>query len=272
MAFGVSVPNLFIGLISAFNKIPELSFGDIVGGNIIDLSLAIGLAALVSKAGLSAQSRTVQGSLIFTIAIAVLPVILISDKVLSRSDGIVLLFSFLIYIIWLFSKKERFKKSYDDTPEKIKISIFLKSLGRFLISVFLLILAAEGIVKSAIYFSGYFNVPLDLIGILIVGLGSALPEIFFSIHAARGGHDWMVLGDLMGGVVITATFILGIVALICPIHIVNFAPIAIGRIFLIIAALSFLACVRSGGKVTKKEALFLILIYAVFVLTEIFYR
>ena len=272
MAFGASVPNLFIGLLSAFNGVPELSFGDVVGGNIIDLSLIIGLAALTSKAGLSAQSRTVQGSLIFTIIIAVLPVILISDQNLSRPDGVVLLLSFLTYTLWLFSKKERFTKTYDDLPGKIKVSVFLGSLARFLVSLILVILAAKGVVESAIYFSKSINIPLDLVGVLIVGVGSSLPEAFFSLHAAKKGQDWMVLGEIMGGVVMTATLVLGIVALICPITFVNFSPIAIGRLFMFLSAAFFLFCVRTGGKVTKKEAWLLIILYITFVLAELLYR
>jgi len=70
MAFAASIPNFFVGIISALNKVPQLSFGDVTGGNIIDLSLVIGLAALLSRGGLSAQSRTVQGSAIFTIFVS----------------------------------------------------------------------------------------------------------------------------------------------------------------------------------------------------------
>lgn len=269
MAFGVSVPNFFVGIVSALNKIPELSFGDVVGGNIIDLSLIVGIAALISRMGLSVPSRTVQGSSIFTIGIAILPLILISDRVLSRSDSFLLFLAFFGYIIWLFSKKERFEKVYDGITELMSFGFFLKNFVKFLISVIFLLLAALGMVKSATFFSSYLNLPIGLIGILIVGLGNSLPEGFFSIYAARKGQDWLVLGDLMGGVVITATLVLGTVALICPIEISDFSAIAIGRIFLIIAAIFFLICLRTGQKITKKEALFLLGIYIIFVLVEI---
>jgi len=271
MAFGVSVPNFFVGIISALNKIPELSFGDVVGGNIVDLSLVIGLAALISRMGLSASSRTVQGSSIFTIGIAILPLILISDGVLSRPDGLLLLLAFFIYISWLFSKRERFQKLYDGIVEPMSFKFFFKNLIKFLISVIFLLLAAQGIVKSATFFASYLNLPIGLIGILVVGLANSLPEGFFSIQAARKGQDWLVLGDLMGGVVITATLVLGIVALICPIQIHDFSPFVIARIFLIISALFFFFFVRTDRQITKKEALFLILIYVAFVLFALFW-
>ena len=73
----------------------------------------------------------------------------------------------------------------------------------------------------------------------------------------------------MGGVIVTATLILGIIALIYPIEVTNFSPFLIARVFLIVAALSFLFFIRSGQKITKKEALFLLGIYITFVLVEI---
>jgi len=277
MAFAVSIPNLFVGIISALNKIPELSFGDVVGGNIVDLSLMVGLAALISKGGLTANSRTVQGSSLFTIFIAVLPLLLIfdgqlSNGQLSRGDGILLILSFLFYITWLFSKKERFSKIYDHAPESINFKNFLKDLLIIIGGIILLLVGAEGMVKSATFFSQIFHLPLSLVGILIVGLGNCLPETFFTIQAARKGQDWMILGDLMGGIVITATLVLGIVALICPIKIVDFSPFAIARLFLIFSALFFFFFVRTDRKITKREAVFLIFLYILFFIIEIFIK
>jgi len=269
MAFAASIPNLFVGIISALNKIPELSFGDVVGGNIVDLSLMVGLAALISKGGITANSRTVQGSSLFTIFIAVLPLLLIFDGQLSRGDGILLILSFLFYITWLFSKKERFSKIYDHAPKSINFKNFLKDLLIIIGGIVLLLVGAEGMVKSATFFSQIFHLPLSLIGILIVGLGNCLPETFFTIQAARKGQDWMILGDLMGGIVITATLVLGIVAFIYPIKIVDFSPFAIARLFLIFSALFFFFFVRTDRKITKKEALFLLGIYIIFVVVEI---
>lgn len=269
MALATSIPNFLVGIVSAFNVIPEISFGDIVGANIIDLSLVMGIAALISKAGLAASGRTVQGSSIFTIGAAILPLILIQDGLLSRIDGVLLLSVFFMYLSWIFRKRERFEKVYDGISEALSLRFFFKNLILIFSSVLLLILAAQGIVKSAIFFAEYFNLPISLIGILIIGLGTTLPEASFTLQAARKGQDWLVLGNLMGSVVITTTLVLGMVALIYPIKISNFSPYAIARIFLIISALFFLFSVRTGHKITKKEALFLIFIYLAFVVAEI---
>ena len=135
--------------------------------------------------------------------------------------------------------------------------------------IILLLVAAEGIVRSASFFAELFNLPLVLIGILIVGLGNALPETYFAISAAKRGEGWMVLGDLMGAVIVPATLVLGVVALIRPIEIYDFSPFVIARFFMILSAIFFFFFVRTGRKITKKEAVFLLSIYILFILIEI---
>ena len=272
MAFAASLPNLFVGITSALHKIPQLSFGDVAGNNLVALTLAVALAVFFAGGSISTESRTVQTTSIFTIAAAILPLLLILDGVLGRGDGIILILCFFIYIFWLFSKKERFTRVYDEhkLPVATKgFSRFLKDLGKVILGVIFLFLAAQGIVSSAQFFAKNFNVSIILIGVLITGLGSALPETYFAIASARRGETWMILGNLMGAVVVPATLVLGIVALICPIEIVDFSPLVIARFFLIISALFFFFFVRTHRKITEKEAIVLFLIYIFFLITEI---
>ena len=269
IGIGATIPNLIIGVISALNKIPQLSFGDVIGSNIFDISIVIGLAALISRGGLSSSSRTVQGSSIFIIIIALLPLLLIIDGTLSRIDGILLLLGFIIYTSWLFSKKDRFTKIYDNLPQKPSLKEIIKDFIVIIIVLFLLFLGSQGIVKSAIFFYQAFQLPLELIGIFVVAIGTCMPETVFSLQAARKGQDWMILGNQMGNVAITSTFILGIVSLITPIKIADFEPFAIARLFLIIATISFFFFLKTGQKITKREGLFLIGVYIVFLIVEI---
>ena len=271
MAIAGTIPNLFVGISSALHKIPQLSFGDVVGGNVVDLTIAVAIATFIAKGGLPAVSRTVQTTSAFTIAVAILPILLIFDGTLGRGDGIILIFAFFFYIAWLFSKKERFTKIYDKDKRPVvkKFRAFLKDLGKVGLGIIGLLLAAEGIVRSATFFAQGLGVPVALIGILIVGLGNAIPEINFAIASARQNQNWMILGNLMGSVITPATLVLGIVALICPIEIVDFSPFAIARIFLIFSALFFFFFVRSDRQITKREAFFLLTLYIAFVLTEL---
>jgi len=271
MAFATSIPEFFVGVTAAINGIPELSLGDIFGANIINLTLAIGLAVLF-LGKLEIERETVRRNSILMAIIALLPLLLLLDGDISRIDGIILLLAFIFYITWLFDRKELFSKVYDETPqirERRLSKGFLKDFGIFFGSILLLLLAAYGIVKSASYFAEFIGVPVGIIGIFLVGAGTALPEVYFSIRAGRAGQPGMILGNLMGCVAITSTLVLGVVALICPIKIADFSPFAAARIFLLISVLLFLFISRTHEKISKTEAIILLLIYFVFLVFEI---
>jgi len=268
MSLATSTPNLFVGISSAIRHIPELSFGDVVGGNVVDLTLGTALGALLGQ-GIIAESRMVQTSSFLTLGIGVLPLLLALDGNLNRVDGIILILAFFFYTFWLFSKDERFRKIYGSDK---KDGSFLKHLLLLFLSLGMLILGSQGIVTCTIYFAKLINVPIGLIGILLVGLGNCLPELYFTSVSARKGQSWMILGDLMGSVITCATLVLGIVVLICPIMLTDFSPYLLARAFLIISLLFFLIFLRTNQKITTREAIFLLSIYIVFLLSEIFLR
>jgi cation:H+ antiporter len=272
MAFAASLPNLFVDINAALHGMPEISFGDIVGGNLVDLTLVLAIAVLFGKSFLPAESEMVQKSAFFTAAIVVLPIILIWDGILGRVDGLILLGSFLIYSVWLFSKEDRFKKVYRGRPKNEAKGYFNFLFNIIKIIVFLALLLASSfyVISSAQFFSQQLGISLSLVGILIVGLGNCFPEIYFSIISARRGENWMILGDLMGSVIVCATMVLGIVALINPIIIKDFSPFLITRIFTFVAALIFLVFIRTGKKITKVEGLLFLSIYIIFLLVQIF--
>lgn len=267
MAFAVSIPNFFVGIFSALNNVPELSFGDVVGGNFINLTLMIGIAALVSKQGLTAQSKMVQKTLIFSVIITAMPLFLLLDKTLSRLDGIILLLCFGFYAWWLFTKEERFRKVYHEDLQKPKLKSFFYNSMTFAVAILLLFLGSWGIVRAANNIAIELNLPLVLLGGLIIGFCNALPEIIFAIRAAKKGEDWLILGAVMGSVAVTSSLVLGVVALINPIVVNNVSLFVLLGAFLLTALVSFLFIVRSDRKISRKEGILLIGFYVIFALT-----
>ena len=278
MATVSSLPNLFVGITSALQGIPELSFGDIVGNSVVDLTLVAALATLLLGKKLEADSPLIQKSALFTLAIALLPLLLILDKELSRGDGVALLLAFAFYSIWLFSKRKEYGATFNH-PNTTQVQdhfsrfrVFLQSIGKVVIGILLLLGAAQGVVASSLFFANEFQIPLAMVGIIVLGLGSALPEIYFTIASARKGNSKIILGDLMGTVIVMATLVLGVVALIEPIRVPHFSSFAIARFFLLISAFFFFVFLRSGRKISKREGIYLILLYIAFILAELFYN
>ncbi len=270
VSLGAVAPEFFIGIVSALRSVPELSFGNVVGQNIILFTLAVTLSTLVLKGSMDTNSRTVKATSNFAVVAAVLPIILAFNGVLSRIDGIILILSFVFFVSWLFKKEERFTKIYDEKLE-IKKKDFSRELFKNVAIAFgglaLIVLSAEGIINSAIVFSKSFQIAIPIVGIVIVAAGTGFPEIYFSIKLAFRGNSWMILGGIMGAIAMSSTLVLGTVALINPIKIDNFSPFAISFIFLILSALLFFIFIRTKNKITKKEAVFLLLFYILFVLS-----
>lgn len=272
MALAASLPDLFISVNAVIQGKPLLALGDIIGGNLVDLTLVLAVGVFFSKKGLSAESSMVQKSAIFTAIIAVLPLLLILDSHLGRIDGVILITTFFLYAGWLFSKAQNFKKHYEKKKETIAIGFkgFLWNLVKIIVLLVLLLAASQAVIISADFFANRLGISLALVGILIVGLGNAFPDMYFSIISARKNENWLVLGDVMGSVIICATLVLGLVALIAPFSIPDFTPFVTARIILIIAAVLSLIFIRTNRKITKKEGLILLLLYIAFLLTEIF--
>lgn len=275
MSIAVSVPELFIGITAALKGIPELSFGNIVGANIVHFTIALALATLV-LGKLEFENTNVRLSLDFTILFALLPFLLLTDGVLSRADGFVLMSIFFIYAFWVFSKRDRFKQQYQPivfnghallSPFE-KFRAFVSDFGMFVAGMGVLLLSAQGIVSSAAFFALVFHIPLVAVGVFVVGLGTALPETYFAIASARRGNAWMVVGNLLGSTVLTASFVLGLVATLNPIVIVDFSPFITARAFLIVSAAALLMFSRTGNKITSREAFILLMLYVVFGITQ----
>lgn len=270
MAFATSLPELFVGLSSAFHKIPQLSFGNVIGANILNLTLGIAVVVLVAG-GLKVKKGIARRDALFTSFIAFLPILLMLDGQVSRVDGIVLLLALAFYLKRLFGQKQRLVKVFNDKFKKdwTQFKLFLKDVAIFLAGMSLLLLSAEGVVRSAKFFAGAINLPLVVTGIIFVSLGTVLPELTFGIKAIAMGHREMALGNFMGTVVVNSTLILGVVSLISPLKIPNFSPYFVGILFTVIVALIFAAFIRTDLKITKKEALILLGIYALFLVFQL---
>lgn len=273
MAFAASLPNLFVDINAALHGMPQISFGDVVGGNLVDLTLVMAIAVLFGAKSLPAESEMVQKSAIFTSLIAILPIILVWDGNLDRKDGLILLAAFFLYAWWLFSKEDRFKKVYRGRPknEAKGYFSFLFNVVKIVVFLALLLVTSFFVINSAQFFSVKLGISLSLVGILIVGLGNCFPETYFSIISARRGENWMILGDLMGSVIVCATLVLGIIALISPFQIKDLSPFLITRIFTFVASLLFIVFIRTGRKFTKVEGLLLLSVYILFLLVEVFF-
>jgi len=270
LALVSSLPELFVGLSAAFHKLPQLSFGNIIGANILNLSLGIGITAILLK-GLKIESRIARKSCFYAAFFVSLPLLLILDGTLSRIDGIILLLALGFYFRYILSEREKFTKIFHKNSEERvgQFKHFLKDLATFFGSLAVLLLAAESVIRTINFLATKINLPLVTAGIFFISIGTTLPELTFGIRAAIMKRRGMVLGNFIGTIIINSTLILGLVAIISPLTIINFSPYIVGILFTLITAVAFAFFARTHNEISKKEAYILISTYIVFILAQI---
>jgi cation:H+ antiporter len=271
MGVSSALPNLFVGIGSALTQIPQLSLGDVFGNDFINLTLVISLAILFSKEKkIKIQNIFIRESIIFMMLAALAPLFLVADGNLSRYDGFFLLLLFLFYLLWSFSRnhpyRDIYKQNYKPLKEFLKQLEAYKIFFKIVLGLIILFFSAQGIIFASKAFALKLNLPMVIIGVLIVGFGNALPETYFAVSSARKGESQLIFGNMIGSIIAPATLVLGIVSLIHPIHIENFSFLEINRLFYILTIILILYFLKKK-ELTKFNALILILIYFSFLIT-----
>lgn len=272
MTFATTLPELVVGITSGIKGVPLISLGNIIGSNLINLTLVLGLVAVVSN-GLKVESKIVKRDAWIIFFITLIPMLLLFDKKISRPEGFLLLIVFGWYVWHIMKSKDAFKHRVHHINNEITSSHkLLKTILYFIIAAVILILSAWGVVEIAKLIAVELYVPLVVISIILVSIGTSLPEMVFGVKAAIVRHEGMSLENIIGSIVVNSGFILGLTAIISPIKLENFRPVLIGGIFMLVAILLANIFLSSGRKISKKEGWLLIGFYILFLIAEFLFR
>lgn len=254
------MPETFIAITSALEGTPSLGLGTIFGSNIADLTLVFAFVIFVSGHSLKVESKLIKNRFLYII-IMLIPIILGINGYYSRIEGLVLILIGLLFYLYIF-------KSNSQKGEKQKKEYSIKTFLLLFVSMAVLLLGAHFTVVFGVEVAHELSLSPTLIGLFIIGLGTTLPELFFSIKAAKHHRDDLALGDILGTVIADATIVIGIVALINPF---TFNPriIYISGILMVFALVLLLHFMKTGKVLSKHEAYALILFYVTFVVAEL---
>lgn len=264
MAVATSLPEFFVGVSSAIQKRPQLSLGNIIGASIINLTLILGLCAILAKK-IKIEDKKISKNITIALILGFLPVILALDGELSRFDGAVLLLAFLFYFGYIFYEQK--KMPWDLKLEAAKG--LTKNIFIFFFGFLLLLFLSNVVVGLAQKLTLGLNLPLVVVGLVVVALGTEIPELVFGLKAAIKKHQDLSLGNSLGTIVVNSTFILGVVSLIYPIKIIYFFEFLLFSLFLLLAITIFYIFVRTKKEIDWKEGVFLVLFYLVFVIFQL---
>lgn len=264
IALSTSIPELFVGVQSAIAGIPALSLGTVIGSNIADLTLIIGIAMILSKR-IRVTGKTIKNEALLMVVIAALPLALMyAGAELSRLDGAILLAVFLWFGYHMIKQRASFRRSLSNHIGHTEAILATLTL---IVSIAGIYLTSQSAVTYAQELSIEMQIPPILIGMVLLALGTGLPELAFETIAVRKGHPEMALGDIMGSVVANSTLVLGVTALIMPIK-TDFFLFLVAGIFLIAIAIIFSSFV-AARYLTWEVGIGFVMLYIFFLIVEL---
>lgn len=221
VALGTSMPELCVSVVSALKGTPDLAVGNIVGSNIFNALLIVGLSALVAP--MTIMRSTVFKDIPFALVASVILMMMCqNDWVITRLDGLILFVLFLIFMTLTVrgaaANQEETNAATDETKGKKPMSGWLSALW-IVVGLACLIFGSNLFVNGATVVAKALQVSDAVIGLTIVACGTSLPELATSVVAAKKGNSGIAIGNVLGSNVLNILFILGVTGLISPMYI-----------------------------------------------------
>lgn len=213
-AFATSGPELSVAINAAIAGKPQISLGDVLGSNVVNIALILGLALLIS--GIQCPRDSVKRDLPIAAIVPVIIGVLILDGVLSRFDGLLMLGMFFAWLTAVIIEARKQRNSAEAAVGKRNVwtAVILCVVGlAFLLTAgYLIVAGARGVAIS-------FGIDEFIIGATIVAVGTSVPELATTVIAKLRGHDEVALGTILGSNIFNCLFIVAIAAIIYPITI-----------------------------------------------------
>lgn len=263
VAFGTSAPELFVSIIAALKNHPEISIGNVVGSNICNILLIIGLVAIITNIPVTNKSILLDWTIMMTISIILFLFIL--DNKLGQSEGIILFVILISYVSYLFSpqRKERFE---EEIPEPVKVPLLLSFLLAIL-SIISLAIGSSLLVDNTAEIARKIGISERIIAITLIAVGTSIPELVTSVIAALKKNMDISIGNIIGSNIFNISGILSLTSIIKPIPISHMTK-AFDIYWMLGSALFLLLiCLPLGkGKITFLEGLFSLLLYSIYII------
>jgi cation:H+ antiporter len=260
-AFATSSPELSVAISSALAKKPEISLGDALGSNVMNVALILAIPIIMK--GIKSSPNSVQRDYPFALFAPILTVILALDGELSRLDGVLLLAAFIFWLVIVMLEVRRQRSATEKVlGEKRGWLAILLSVAGFLC----LIAAGQFIVTGAKGIALSFGIDEFVIGATIVAIGTSIPELATSIISMARGHDEVGVGTILGSNIFNGLFIISVAAIIYPIkiHLGEVLPVlAFGLVTVI------LIWPPGHGYIGRARGLLLLALYAAYVIVTL---
>ena len=266
VSIGTSMPELFVSITSAIHGYPDMAIGNIVGSNIANLLLILGMSSIIRSIKFKRETRLIEIPMCLGISLLFVLLCNLGHDVTRFDAGIliVLFVMFIGYTIVMAKKGEEFDKEDDDEKvvEKTRASkSTIKDIVFLILGAVLLKLGGDLTVNNAVEVAKYFGLSEKLISVTILAIGTSLPELVTSVSAAIKGKSDIAIGNILGSNIFNMLLIIGVSAMIKPI--VYNTSYNLDMIFLIggTLVLSLFPIIPPKNKMSRGNGLVYVIIY-----------
>jgi len=221
VSIGTSMPELFVSITSALDGFPDMAIGNVIGSNVANLLLILGMSSIVNSIAFKRETRLIEIPMCLFITVVFMIICNMGQDV-SRIDAaflVALFVLFIIYTIIMAKKGQQFDKEdgQEETNEETTKTNTLKDIVSIILGVVLLKLGGDFTVENAVNIANIFNWSEKLISVTILAIGTSLPELVTSVSAAFKGNSDIAIGNILGSNIFNMLLIIGVSALISPI-------------------------------------------------------
>ncbi len=267
VGFGTNAPELAIAFKSILSNNPDIIIGNVFGSNILNILLILGVGSIITP--LKIKNNTITKEIPLSLLFSTMLVVLLLDgpingmayNQISRSDGIIILLFFAIFIYYIFVESKKVTRTKDTTAPKYTVK---KSIVYTIIGLSLVVYGSNIVVDSASNIAAFLGISKKIIAMTVVALGTGMPEIVMTIVSARKGEHDILIGNIIGSNIFNICVAIGLpVVIFGPIATTNLKTIDLFVFIMSAIVLFFFA--KEDHKISKVEGLFLVLTYILYI-------
>lgn len=257
VAMGTSLPEAAVSISAAFKGSADITIGNVLGSNILNILIILGLTAVICK--IPVQKSTVRIEIPFVIVTTMLLAVLgLADNVVDRWEGIILWVFMIIYLLYLLYMAKHGQPLEEETDEKV-LPVW-KMLVMIVVGAVMIVWGSDITVDAATEIAKMFGMSERFIGLTIVAFGTSLPELVTSVTAAIKGKADIAVGNIVGSDIFNILFVVGTTALITP---VAYSPnFMIDSIIAVFSAILLLVFVLPKQRLGRFGGAVLLAVYA----------
>lgn len=278
VAFATGAPELAISLQAAIEGRPDLVLGNIIGSNISNILLILGITGLISP--LTITNRIIKRDIPMVIAASILMYVLAMDGSLSPLDGIIILVALFGYSIFMYfqiksdranNKREQLSKAAKDILKNNPARFYTKYVFLLLLGLVMIVMGSRLMVHAAVTIAEILGVSELIIGLTIVSIGTSLPEVATSVSASRRGDSDTAIANVLGSNLYNILLTLGLTVVIAPgVISVSQEAINFDMPVMIIVIFACLPLFWPGNELSRVEAFGFIFYYGAYLTYLVF--